>query len=91
MFVKKKTQIGATNGSRRRRMDRRGITMRWEDQYLADLNRALRESPSCPPGIAFIADPPGTSGSDMGGYDLSHSEYVGLYAQIANKLHRQQR
>ncbi len=58
------------------------------DQELADLNRALREIPNCPSGIAFIADPPGTSGADMGGYDFSHPEYVGLYAQIAKQLHR---
>ena len=42
-----------------------------EDQYLAELNRRLKEHEMYEEGMAFIPFPEGSSGSGMSGYSIT--------------------
>lgn len=61
-----------------------------EDQYLAELNRQLREDEDFEEGMEFVAWPEGSSGHHMTGYDMrgkfENWHWIGVYARVAHKV-----
>ena len=61
-----------------------------EDEYLAELNRELRDDEEYEEGMNFLPWPPGSSGKGMTGYNMAarfeNSHWVGIYARVAHKV-----
>jgi hypothetical protein len=55
--------------------------------YIAELNRQLRQHEYFEEGMVFTAAPEGATGKDMTGYSTKgpHSK-IGVFAQIAHKV-----
>lgn len=57
-----------------------------ENEYLAELNRRLREHSSFQPGMKFIPAPPGARGPGMHGYSFVEDGLphwvIGVYAEV---------
>jgi hypothetical protein len=58
-----------------------------EHDYIAELNRQLRQHDYYEKGMEFTAHPDGVTGIDMTGYSVKgpHSK-IGVFAQIAHKV-----
>jgi hypothetical protein len=58
-----------------------------EDEYIAELNRQLRQHEYYEEGMEFAAHPEGATGKDMTGYSVKgpHSK-IGVFAQVAHKV-----
>jgi hypothetical protein len=59
-----------------------------EDDYVALLNKYLREDPDFKEGMEFKPAPPGSSGRGMSGYSHDDFENVGIYARVAHRVDR---
>jgi hypothetical protein len=61
-----------------------------EDQYLTELNRALREDEDYQEGMEFLPSPPGSHGREMRGYTFAgrfeKPGWTGVYARVAHKV-----
>jgi hypothetical protein len=61
-----------------------------EDQYLAELNRRLREDEDYEEGMEFLSWPLGATGKGMTGYHMAgrfeNYHWVGIYARVAHKV-----
>jgi hypothetical protein len=61
-----------------------------EDQYLAELNRQLREHEYFREGMAFVPSPEGATGRAMSGYSVTGPfGLLGVYAQVAHRVGEQ--
>lgn len=58
-----------------------------EDEYIAELNRRLRDHPHYEEGMAFEPSPPGSTGKRMSGYSTKGpwSKTI-IYADVAHKV-----
>ena len=61
-----------------------------EDQYLAELNRQLKEDEDYENGMAFTASPPGATGKAMSGYHMTvpfkRYDWIPIYARVSQKV-----
>jgi len=68
-------------------MPKRTLT---EDEYIAELNRRLREHEFYRPGMAFVPTPADATGHAISGsefkYKTTDFDTVGVYAQVARQI-----
>lgn len=58
-----------------------------EDQYIAELNRALQEHPNYQEGMAFVAYPEGATEATMSGYAFVGAlGHLSLFAHVAHQV-----
>jgi hypothetical protein len=57
-----------------------------EDEYLAELNRRLRAHRDYQPGLAFLAHPPGATGSAILGMAIAGFHYGPAYMEVCNSM-----
>ncbi len=58
-----------------------------EDEFIAELNRQLRQDKAYQEGMAFVPYPEGASGRGMSGYSTTGPfELTGIYARVAHKV-----
>ena len=61
-----------------------------EDQYLAELNRRLKQDEDYEQGMEFLPWPPGSTGKGMSGYHMAgrfeQHDWVGIYARVAHEV-----